>query len=1062
MRQTAVALRASFCLAAAFLCTAARPQPAGQSPASATRLSFSNRLLLNRAAVSGLHTIEVLLLVGPTPSSGSVAHAAARVAALGGRVARTEPAIGYLRVEVPLANVVTLVRTPGIQAFQIASLSRGSWYRDGPPMRNAELMRSFEVTALDVREPKTTDPHLPLLPPRLSRQRGFTGDDVGVGRWLDEHPTFDGRGVTIALVENALPSFTDPTVRAAKTLDGRDVPKIAGILNTADDTVADETRVRLDTSVRAAKAWTRVGSRTYVFPRPGAYRFGVYEVPAGTNLVHRFAVIEDEKTNEVWMDTNGDASFHDEAPLADVNQRFEPRFLTLRHPSSGRVAFVTARGRRPHVLHIYLSRGSHQSMTLSVAAGSWTDESLASGVAPGARVLLVRISSPEPALARMFEGFMEAAQRPDVDVISASQGTMLVPDTDADFSGVFFQRLEQVYRKPIFNSAGNRGPLVTSADASMLSVGGVLSPETWAALYGGRPLESLVVHPLSAAGPAIDGAIKPDFLAPVERISADLPWNSPLDVVPRNRPAHRLPAGYQISCCTSASSPYAAGVAALLISAARQSAISYRGDRLADALRFSARLIPGGPAHWQGHGLLDIAAAWRALTHPIDRPHITASTRVVHPLAQYAARGEEGVGIVEFDGWTPGMSAIRMIVFTRHSGPEEPVTYPLAWAASDGSFSTPPSVTLPLRHAVQVPVRIEARSEGVHSGLLELRDAATGAPLFRTQATVVAAPRVHPGTGTLRRTGTLTHMSHRSHYVHVQPGSTAIAFELEVTRGVVNPSIVPSHGLFPSYYMHAYPMNVFYVGKGKYVVRVPNPQPGTWTFTLKATSTTGNLLPTNPVRPDDSDVDYALTVRIYDAASVLTEPGLDIAPGYLTTHTGQFLASGLPNLFEIDVPRDAAALSLQLRTTSVPPKAELYLYDCTTGECFSYNIGFPAAGAHTLVVRKPSAGRWIAAVNAAPFVAASPGAFVLDELVTIRTPVRRSSAVAREPRSRWHAAIDGVAPPPPNQHRTPVIVVERVDLAAERAETEFPWSTAPNYVTLRDRPIALGTAVYRR
>ena len=1025
-------------------------------------MSFSNRLLLNRAVVSGLQSIEVLLLVAPHGSSSrdAIRHAASRVAALGGRVARSEPAIGYLRVEIPLTRLLPLVSTPGIATYQISSLSRGSWYRDGPPMRNAALMRSFENTPLDVRQPAAARRDLPVLTAAQSGAPGFTADDVGVERWLKGHPTFDGRGVTIALLENALPSFTDPTVRQAMTLDGRTVPKIAGILNTADETVVDETRVTLDTLVRAAKSWTRVGSRTYVFPRPATYRLGLYEVPAGANLVHRVAVIEDTNTGDVWIDQNGDASFQDETPLADVNQRFEPRFLTLQHPTSGRVAFVMGRSRTPHLVHIYLSRGSHQSMTLSVAAGSRSDDGLAFGVAPQARVLLVRIASPEPALARIFEGFMETAQRPDVDVISSSQGMMLVPDTDGDFSSVFFQRLERIYQKPIFNSAGNRGPLVGSADASMLSVGGVLSPATWAALYGGRPLDAMTVHPLSAAGPSIDGAIKPDFLAPVERLAADLPWNSPLNVVPQNAPANRLPAGYQISCCTSASSPYAAGVAALLVSAAKQSGVAYRGDRLGEALRFSAQLIPGAPAHWQGHGRLDVAAAWRALTHPIDRPRITASTRVVHPLAQYAARGEEGVGILEVEGWTPGLSGTRTIVFTRHTGPDRPVTYGVAWSASDGSFSTPSSVTLPLHQPVTLPVRIDVGTEGVHSGLLELRDATTDEPVFRTQATVVAAQRLDPARGSARVTGTLKNLRHRSHYIEVPPRSTAIAFELEIMRGVVNPTIVPSHGLFPSYYMHAYPMNVFYVGKGRYVVRVPDPQPGTWTFKLKATSTTGNLLATNPVRPDDSDAEYALSVRVYDG-SELTEPALDVSPGYLTSHTGRLLASGLPNLFHIDVPDAASALSLRLRTPSAATKAELYLYDCTTGECFSYNIGFPAAGAHTLVVRKPSAGRWIAAVNGAPFPA-WPGSFVLDELVTIGTPLRRSSAVARRPRTEWKEAIGEVVPPPGKPGKTPVTVVELIDAAGERAEVEYPWSTAPNYTKLRDRPIALSTVIYPR
>jgi hypothetical protein len=474
----------------------------------------------------------------------------------------------------------------------------------------------------------------------------------------------------------------------------------------------------------------------------------------------------------------------------------------------------------------------------------------------------------------------------------------------------------------------------------------------------------------------------------------------------------------------------------------------------------SARLGLGAPAHWQGNGLLDIAAAWGALAQPIERPRITASTTVAHPLAQYATHGERGVGILEFGGWSPGTSGTRTIVFTRESGPAAPVTYRLAWIASDGSFSTPASITLPLRGSVSVPVMIDVKTNGVHSGLLELRDETTDAVLFRTQATVVAADRVDPAAGFLT-TATVRNLSHRSHYVQVPEGTTAISFELEVIRGVVMPAIIPSHGLFPAYYFHVHPNNFFFVGKGKHVVRLPNPQPGIWTFETRATSTAGLLPPTNPVRGDDSDVEYALTVRVQNDSSVPDEPGLDVAPGYQVFHNGRFLANGLPNLFDIDVPPDASSLDLRLRTQPGGPKTELFLYDCSTGECFSYNIGFPAAGAHTLVVRKPNAGRWVAAVNAAPFPAAS-GAFVLDELVTIGTPVRHAPAVARGPRAKWIDAIGDVRSPAPIAGKKSVVVIELIDVAGERAEVELPWTTAPNYTKLRDRPIAIARAIYPR
>jgi hypothetical protein len=1055
------------------------------SAPAARRMSFSNRVLLNRAVLSRLRTLDVLVLARGAESggfAGRVNEILALVTRLGGHVARTEDAIGYLRVDVPTERLLELADSPAIDAYQITSLSKGAWYRDAPPPSNAEMFRGFEVTPIAATEPALTHADLPALSPAEARAPGFTADDVGVGRWLEEHPTYDGRGVTIAVLESTAPSLTDATLRGAKTLDGRDVPKIAGILNIVNPAVRDDSRVELNTAVEPEKSWARVGSRTYILPRPGRYRFGTLDVPAGANVIHRFAVVEDQSTHQVWIDTNGDASFQDETALADVNERFDPRVLTLAHPRKADISFVMARDREPHVVHVYVGKGSHWSMTVGVAAGSRTDEGLAYGIAPNARVLLVRVSSgSETPPASVFEGFIAAAQRPDVDVISSSNGLFEVPDTAADFGGALMRRIVSVYEKPIVIGAGNTSQMLAYVYAfgSVLSVGGVLSPATYASLYGGRALDQLIVHPISAGGPSIDGAIKPDVLAPMERLAADLPWNTGIDAAPRNAPTRRIPPGYQVSCCTSATAPYAAGVIGLLVSAAKQSGVPITADGVYRALKGTARLVPGFQAHQQGNGVIDINAAWIALIHPpADAPRIVASAAIVHPLAQYAARGPVGESIFEVGGWKVGMAGTRDITLRRESGPAQPLTYRLEWSGSDGTFTTAPSVTLPLAKAVALPVHIDVKRPGAHSGLLSLRDARTNAVVFRTQATIVAPESFDPSTGSLRVTATIGLMRASAHYFEVPAGVDAIAFDLEVTRGVIRPTIVPSSGLHSGYYMHVHPNNLEFMGKGRYQIVLPNPEPGTWTFRVDTGSTRLNI-PGNPVPGDDGDATFTLTMHLLGSSirpvavsrgtiaaditngrGAIAEPVLEATPGYLTTHRGTFMTTGLPNLIDIDIPANAATLSLQLRCERQGTNTELFLYDCTTGECFSYNIGFPAAGAHTLVVRKPNAGRWVAAVNAAPFPTAAD-AFVLDEVIASGTPVRHASTGPREPGARWQESIGEVPSLPASPGKTPIVLLELRDGALERDEAEHPWAKLPRF-KLRDRPVALGTGIYGR
>lgn len=1060
----------------AWLATNERIAPLPTASERPRRMSFHNRLLLNRAAVTKLRTLEVMLVV----RDQGIAPASALVERLGGRVRRADSQVGYLRVEVPIEKLLDLVASTEIVAYQISSMSRGTWYRDAQPQLNAEMFRRFEVAPPEgLATTASTNIDLPPLSVEASRQSGYTADDdVGIGEWLTEHPTFDGRGVTIALLESGLPAFADPTLRTGKTLDGRDVAKIAGVLDTLDPDEPDETRVSLSTEVSAATSWCRIGGRTYILPRRGRYRFGLLTVAAGANLVRQFGVLEDQTTREIWVDTNGDADFRDETPVGDVNDRFDVRVLKMTSPRPADLSFVMGRGSAPHTIHIYVGSEDHQTMTVSVAAGSRTDRGLAYGVAPNARVLLVRTMTRQGRLVDEIEGYLEAAKRPDVDVLDDSIGTMIVPDTASDFLGLLFRRVVAVYGKPVFHAASNMQLFMNSASTmgDGFSVGGSIGAKTFASLVGGGTLDGMVVHPVGAAGPSLDGALKPDFLAPMHRIAADLPWNISPDALPKNAAAARLPLGYQISCCTSASSPYAAGVAALLISAAKQQHVPRSLASLERAMRIGARFLPNVPSYQQGNGVLDVNAAWRELTRAVDIPRIVAMADVVHPLAQYAADAHNGQGIFEFDGWASGMTGRRELRLRRESGRRDPVTYRLSWTGNDGTFATMPSVALPRNATIAVPVTIAVSSSGAHSAILNVHDPGTDAIIFRTQATIVAPLRFDATTGSVSVTGTVPLMRERAHYLQIPADVTAMTIELDVIRGTLRAAILPSHGLFPNYYQHVYPALGRDFPKGKYTVVLPNPTAGPWTISIANNPARRH---TNEALVSGDEAEYAIVVRLLRAsihparagertisidldnlASELQEPMLETSTATLESHHAEFLPTGLPNEFEIAVPDGAATLALRVRSQDPHASSiELYLYDCTSGECFSYDLAFPAAKAQTLVVRQPKAGRWVAAVNPAPSPA-PPGGFVLDEIIAMEKP--RRSSTPMQPRAhgmRWTERVDIDAALPAAAGKIRVLFFELIDVAAERDAAERPWENRPGFPTLPGRPAA-GVAFY--
>jgi hypothetical protein len=429
------------------------------------------------------------------------------------------------------------------------------------------------------------------------------------------------------------------------------------------------------------------------------------------------------------------------------------------------------------------------------------------------------------------------------------------------------------------------------------------------------------------------------------------------------------------------------------------------------------------------------------------------------------------------------MRGTRDIRLRRESGPDRPLTYRVILLGNDGTFDTAPSVTLPLGGTVTLPVKIRPASPGAHSVLINLVDAASSI-VFRTQATVVASEHVDASTGSLRITGKAGLMRMQPHYFHVPAGTGAVSIELEVFRGVVKPTILPAHGLFPGYYLHVHPMNVRFVGRGKHTVVLPDPEPGTWTLQLENTSAGGRFGPPDVVPTDDTDAEYAVTVRLLGASidargaspdalaldlrnvgSTIREPIVQVTPATFKSHRGHFNPTGFPNVVEIVVPEGAGTLSLKLRSEQPGTNAvELFLYDCTTGECFSYDLGFPAGPSQTMVVRKPNAGRWVAAVNTAPFPAAS-GSFILDEIIASGPPVRRASTDPRQPGARWTESIDiggGLSLSPAGRGQAQTFLVELLDAASERDEVENIWIVGPDPRKLRDRPVALGTAVYRR
>ncbi|MCA1584778.1 MAG: hypothetical protein LC791_08410, partial [Acidobacteria bacterium] len=325
----------------------------------------------------------------------------------------------------------------------------------------------------------------------------------------------------------------------------------------------------------------------------------------------------------------------------------------------------------------------------------------------------------------------------------------------------------------------------------------------------------------------------------------------------------------------------------------------------------------------------------------------------------------------------------------------------------------------------------------------------------------------------LRLAGRVPLMGVVTHHVDIPPDVAALAIELNVTRGAVRVMALPSHTLTRNYFRNVYPAMTRTLVNGRYHLVLPRPTAGVWSISL------GNdriRAERDPALVSADEAEYTVSLRLLNAelrlaegrqgrvvtaatnrGHRLREPVLQRSPAVLRTHESNTLASGMPRLIPMDVPEGTTTLGLNLRSER---STELYLYDCTTGECFVHDFAMPAATEQQLVVRNPKVGRWVAAVNVAPFPAALT-TFVLEEVMATAEPQQVSSKTGERPSgTRWSETVDpGVRPSHP-PGTTPVLWLELIDLASEREEAEFPWEQRPEWKLL-DRPVALGSAVYR-
>jgi hypothetical protein len=703
-------------------------------PVRGDALSGHDRQLLRDARAEGKLTVSLLIASKP----GANRTVAAAVAALGGVTRYREDSLDYLRAIVPVNSVDAVAKLPGVEAVSLD-----------------EIIPLIVPKPEPVADPVNVDPPGPLTP---TQNAYMPTRDVGSPQFVAAHPTWDGRGVVVGIVDTGVtldhPSLATTSTGARKIIDWV----------TFTDPLADPdpTWVDMKDQVTAVGGTFTYMGVVYTAPANGTYRIGLFDErdprlggelgndvnrdgnPAGSSGI--FAVLWNTTTNKVWVDTNQNRSFADEAAMTDYRVNFDIGYFGTDKPSTPiaeRMPFVVQTNGPDKFVNIGIVSGLHGSHVAGIVAAGPLFGSSATGAAPGAQIVSVRACLFVAGCTThgMVEGMIYATKQRNVDLINMSIGGLPALNDGNNARAILYNRLIAQTKAQMFFSAGNDGPGINTVGdpgvaTDVVALGAYVHKDTWLNNYGAVADKTDGLFPFSSRGPREDGGFKPQIVAPGAAVSTIPMWQPGQPVAG----TYNLPPGYAMVQGTSMASPQAAGAAALLVSAAKQVGAQYKPDQLRQAIRSSARYLSAYGAHEQGSGLMDVGAAWTLLSTNIKTTEISSSASVRTVISQFLATPNVGVGIYDREGTLVGSDTSRTVTLTRMSGAGgKPVTYNLSWVGNDGTFSLKKdSVALPLNVPVTVNVQVNPTAPGVHSAILNVDDPTTTGIDYQVLNTVVA------------------------------------------------------------------------------------------------------------------------------------------------------------------------------------------------------------------------------------------------------------------------------------------------------------------------------------
>ena len=944
-------------------------------PERSSKLGQRSEQLLIQAQERGQARLVLLIAVSPGASNQAVA----AITRLGGRIQYREDSVGYVRASVPVDQVKAVAALPSVKWADVD-----------------------EVVPLPDPRPEGVAAIVPQVPPGPATPRNnpyMPIGETGAAQFLDSHPTWDGRGVTIGIVDTGV-TLDHPSLLTTSTGERKIVDWVTGT-----DPFTDDDPTWLDMSAQVSGASFTFSGRTYTAPHAGAFRIALFNErdqrlggelgtdvnrdgnPAGSSGL--FAVLWETSSNDVWVDTNQNGSFSDEAAMTDYKVRHDVNWFGVDNPAtavSERLPFVVQTDGKNRVVNIGIVSGAHGSHVAGITSAHALFGGQMSGAAPGAKIVSVRACLFITGCTNhaMVEGMIYAVKQAGVDVINMSIGGLPALNDGNNARAEIYNRLIDQFRVQFFFSAGNSGPgMNTVGDPAVatrvLSVGAYVSRETMQKDYGAdTPFADNLLY-FTSNGPREDGGFKPEIVAPGAAISSTPMWQ------PGAGLPYALPPGYSLFNGTSMAAPQAAGAAALLISAAKQTGAQHQPDQLRQAIRSSTRLLDPThlPIYRQGNGIMNTGAAWSLLATNIKTDEIVARVPVNTVLSALLAEPGVGVGIHDREGVTAGQSYTRTYTLMRTKGGAQPRTYGVSWIGNDGTFSSAASVNLPLNTPVQLPVTINPTTPGEHSAIMNLDSPAAAGVEFQTMNVVVAAEGFNAGNNySVTKTGTIGRAQQLAHFISVPTGTPALKVDFS------GPTAAAGTGQARFLRWHPWGLaidsnavsNCYTPAAGGCTTGSPtsrstsNPLNGVWEVTVDArrsadadfgpytmtASVLGATVSPNP------DVIASATIGVPIARSYTIANAFGAFTGRATGSTfgsanqmRPTIANGEQQQFDLVVTPGSTSLRATIGSpTDAGADLDLFVYNCTSGTCVLAAQNADGDSEESVTINNPAAGAW--------------------------------------------------------------------------------------------------------